>query len=235
MGEPKRHTIDDLVATEVGPIESLTPHPRNYRVHPPEEIEHLQASLEQFGQTKNVVVARDGTILAGHGVVDAAWSLGWTTIEFRRLDLDPDSPEALKLLALDNTLPVFALDDDRALTELLRDVHQDALAGLLGTGFDEMTLAALAMVSRTSDELPDVDAAREWVGMPEYEPGTSHVRLIVMFDTPESRTEFMERLNLPNEITVTKHWPRSGVISARYPKLDEAINSRDVRWEPDDE
>ncbi len=66
-----------LHAATVVPIAELKPHPRNYKKHPADQLAHLEASLKQYGQFRNVVVARDSTILAGHGVVaaDAAAAL----------------------------------------------------------------------------------------------------------------------------------------------------------------
>lgn len=130
--------------TEVVPLASLKPHPRNYKKHPAEQLNHLCASLKQYGQFRNVVVARDSTILAGHGVVLAMAKLGWEEATVVRLDLDPASPKALKLVALDNELPKFAETDDRALAELLRDVAgADEPDVLLGTGYDDASLSAL--------------------------------------------------------------------------------------------
>lgn len=194
---PKHHGPDDLIPTEVVSIESLRPHPRNYREHPEDQIEHLIASLQQFGQTRNVVVARDGTILAGHGVVDAAWRADWKTIEVRRMDLDPDDPDALKLLALDNEVPRFAFNDDRALSELLREIAESSTAGLIGTGYDDRILANLIMVTRPAHEIAGIDEAAEWVGMPDFEPySDSRLVLIIRCADEPARDEIIEKMGL---------------------------------------
>ena len=80
----------------------MKPHPRNYKQHPPEQIEHIMRSIEEHGFIRPVVVARDYTILAGHGLVQAARQLGRTRVPVMQLDLDPDDPRALKLLVADN-------------------------------------------------------------------------------------------------------------------------------------
>lgn len=54
---------------ETVPIKELRPHPRNYRSHPEDQLEELMASLDENNQYRNVVIAWDNTILAGHGVV----------------------------------------------------------------------------------------------------------------------------------------------------------------------
>lgn len=65
----------------------LREHPRNYRKHPASQVAHIAASLTEHGVYRPVVIARDNTILAGHGVVLAARSLGWTEIPVHALDL----------------------------------------------------------------------------------------------------------------------------------------------------
>jgi ParB-like chromosome segregation protein Spo0J len=61
---------------EFVPLASLKPHPRNYRIHPDDQLEHIIKSIQEHGFYRNVVAARDGTILAGHGVVQAALKMG---------------------------------------------------------------------------------------------------------------------------------------------------------------
>jgi len=152
--QAKKTSLDSLTVEEV-PIDEVRPNPENYREHPDDQIEHLIASQEQFGVYRNVVLAKDGTILAGHGVVEAAV----------RLDIDPDSVEARKLMVVDNEVSRLAFSDDRALSELLREIMHNDEKSLLGTGFDENALAALVMVTRPKDEIEDIDEAREWVGV----------------------------------------------------------------------
>ena len=68
-------------------ISGLRPHPRNYREHPEDQLEHIKASIVENGFYRNVVAARDGTILAGHGVVLAATAMGLRKVPVIRLDL----------------------------------------------------------------------------------------------------------------------------------------------------
>ena len=130
-------------ATEVVPVDSLKPHPENYRSHPPDQLLHIKASLEQHGVYRNVVVARDLTILAGHGVVEAAKLAKLVELPVRRLNVAPDSVEAKKILVADNELGRFAEDDDDRLSELLKGIRDDDVMKLLGTGYDDVKLVAL--------------------------------------------------------------------------------------------
>src|SRR2546430_11899104 len=133
---------EHIKQNRVVPIDMLKPHPRNYRKHPDDELEHIMESIRTHGFYRNIVLAKDGkTILAGHGVVEAARRLGYKEIPAILIDYEPDDPHALKVLVSDNEIAHLAESNDRALTELLREV---ANAGdLLGTGYDEMMLANL--------------------------------------------------------------------------------------------
>lgn len=184
-------------AVEYVAVAALKPHPRNYKKHPPEQLAHIVRSIEDHGFYRNVVVARDNTILAGHGVVQAVQSMGLfgpERVPVTRLDIDADDPRALKVMAGDNELGALAETNDRVLTELLRDVL--TAGDLLGTGFDEQSLAALVYVSRPLEEVRTKNEAAEWVGMPEFDPGDQLYRMIVMFATEEDRDAFIEQTGI---------------------------------------
>lgn len=180
------------------PVDSLRPHPRNYRDHPEDQLAHIVRSLQLHGFYRNVVVARDGTILAGHGVVLAARSLGLEFVPAIRLDVDPEDTRALQVLAGDNEISNLGVVDDRQLTELLRDLAAEDWDDLLGTGFDQQQLAALALVTRPRAELADFDAAAEWVGLPAFDapPDDHSIRVTVRFLTVEARDEFVEHCGI---------------------------------------
>ena len=57
---------------EIWPIERLTANPRNARIHGPEQIEQIRASLREFGWTMPVLVRENGILIAGHGRLEAA-------------------------------------------------------------------------------------------------------------------------------------------------------------------
>jgi len=148
-------TAEPVAIREPEPVNvaDLKAHPRNYRTHPDAQIQHLIASFRAFGVLPTIVVARDGTILGGHGVWITAQRLGVTRLLATRLDLDPASPEALKLVAALNFSDRLALDDESALASLLTDVREGDLLGLLGTGLtpDDLT----NMIARADPRLPE--------------------------------------------------------------------------------
>ncbi len=211
-------------------IDTLKDHPRNYREHPDDQIAHIGRSLQQYGQYRNVVIAKDSTILAGHGVVRAALTIGWKEIFAVRLDLKPDEPQALKLLAADNELGHFAVIDDRELTEILREVKELDEFGLEGTGFDEMMLANLVMITRPESEIKDKDHASEWVGMPEFEKGEDKFpfRYNIGFKNQADRVAFAEKFEMPQgkagaPMWITR-WPdlhQDDLVSVKYRDTSE--------------
>jgi ParB-like chromosome segregation protein Spo0J len=58
------------------PVDDIVPYERNARVHSPEQIEQIARSIREFGFTMPILVAEGGTIIAGHGRLEAAKKLG---------------------------------------------------------------------------------------------------------------------------------------------------------------
>lgn len=128
------------------PIADLKRHDNNYRAHPPEQVERIAQSLQRYGQRKAVVIREDNNeIIAGHGVVLAAESLGWETVRCDVWSVTDDA-EATAYLIDDNSLERFAEDDEAALGGLLLSLQEtDALP----VSFDEAELNALLEQSMT--------------------------------------------------------------------------------------
>lgn len=179
------------------PVSELKPHPRNYQQHPEIQLRHMMKSIETHGFYRNIVVARDNTILAGHGVTEAAIRLGIAEVPVVKMDIEYNDPRAIKLLTGDNEISNLSIVNDRMLTELLKEVMGEGEVGLSGTGFDEGQLATLLMITRPATEIKDKDEAAEWVGMPEFKiEGATYKQMIVSFENEENRQEFARRLGL---------------------------------------
>ena len=190
----------------------LKAHPRNNRHHPQEQIDHMVRSLEENGFYRNIVAARDGTILAGHGLWTAARRKGIVKLPVTFLDCEPESPEALKVLVTDNKVGHLADEDDRALSEILREVAEGDSSRLVGTGYDAQMLANLVLTTRPKSEIQDHDHAAEWVGMADFETPGKSIQLLVSFEDAEGREEFVEHAGLKPHIrgdvlTWSAWWP----------------------------
>lgn len=199
--------IDTFVKTRIEQVNvaELHPHPKNYKVHPESQLEHLRKSITEHGIYRNIIVTMDGTILAGHGVYEAAVSLGMNSLPCLRIEIDPFSTKAMKLLTADNEIAQLADANSRELTEILQQIFtQD---DLLGTGYDSQKLEALLMVSRSKDELKNLDD-EEWDGIVDFEGMKSALKCIVSFEDESDRADFFKALGV-NHTDKTKNiwWP----------------------------
>ena len=61
---------------EMMPLASLKAYDKNSRTHSPEQVKQIAASLMEFGFTNPVLIDASGGIIADHGRVMAAESIG---------------------------------------------------------------------------------------------------------------------------------------------------------------
>ena len=181
---------------ETVPINNLKPHPQNYKEHPENQLDHIIKSINEHGFYRNVVIAKDDTILAGHGVVMACIKMGKKEIPCIRLDIESDSTQALKVLTSDNEITNLAQVDDRQLSEILKEIL-DTDFDLIGTGFNEEQLSALVYTTRLATEIETFDEATEWVGMVDYDNQVNDIKVMVHFDSEKDRDTFMDFLGNP--------------------------------------
>jgi ParB-like chromosome segregation protein Spo0J len=147
-------------------LTEIKTHSRNYNRHPAKQIERIAMSLRKFGQVRSIVVWQN-TILAGHGVVEAAKSLGWQSIV---ADVLPDEyPEhlALAYVAADNELGRWADPDQAALAAILEESKIADAELLQAIGYNDQELHALLNEIGKNDEreikdaAPQIDRAKE--------------------------------------------------------------------------
>ena len=190
-------------------INLIKPHPKNYKKHPQDQLEHICKSIKENGIYRNILISNDNVILAGHGVYEACKRMNFTKVPTLKINLNSDSSKAMKLLVSDNEIGHLAEIDQISLSETLKSIMDNNT--LLGTGYDEMMLSNLLFTTRPESEIKDFDAAAEWVGMPEYEPSTMPKKIIVSFANDKDREEFGKVLNIPlTEKTKSVWYPYKG-------------------------
>lgn len=123
-------------------IDAYQPHPRNYNRHPEDQVKRIAHSLTTFGQVKSIVVWR-GYFLAGHGVAEAARSLGWTTLQADVLPDDYPEIKALAYLAADNELSRLSDPDAAQLAAILQEARAEDAALMAAIGYDDAELQKL--------------------------------------------------------------------------------------------
>ena len=138
---------------EVWPIGRLTANPRNARIHSPEQIEQIRASLREFGWTMPVLVRENGMLIAGHGRLEAAKLEGIT--EVPTIVARGWSEAQCQAYAIaDNKLTDSSHWDEELLQLELGDLREAGF-DLALTGFDQDELDRLLVVDRDVDGDPD--------------------------------------------------------------------------------
>lgn len=135
-------------------LEDIKPYENNARTHSQEQVKKIAASIEEFGFNNPVLIDGKGVIIAGHGRVLAAESLGMDTvptIELKHLskaqrkayiiadnkialdaswdiDLLRIEFDSLKDLGFDLEFTGFGLDEIKGLTGLIEEAEFPSLA-----------------------------------------------------------------------------------------------------------
>ena len=149
------------------PLDRLIPHARNARTHSEEQVAQIAGSIAEFGFVNPVLVGDDDVIVAGHGRVLAARTLGLAEAPVIVLaHLSPTQRRALMIA--DNRISDNAgWDDEMLAAELAALRDEDVDLGLLG--FEEAELDRL--LDGSAEENEDADAAPEPPVDPVSRPG----------------------------------------------------------------
>lgn len=136
---------------------SLTPHPRNARIHPRSQIAKLKAAIRKLGFRVPIIVDADNVILAGHGRHEAALELGMAEVPVIAFaDMSEEDRRAFMLA--DNLLADKAGYDKEALrveVQYLADVGYDVeVTGLDTIEIDRLLGAEVAGDSAEDDVVP---------------------------------------------------------------------------------
>jgi DNA modification methylase len=107
--------------------QSLRPYPGNARKHNRRQKRALEASIRRFGFMQAVLVSKDNEIIAGHGRVEAAKSLGLTEIPIIRIEHLSETDRRAYVIA-DNKIAEMARWD--------KEILAIELQNLIEVGFD---------------------------------------------------------------------------------------------------
>jgi DNA modification methylase len=93
------------------PLSDVSPHPKNARIHTPEQIKAIQESyrLDQYIAGSMCIQKSTKTLYKGHAVYEALYGLGVQEADFVVKDLT--DAETLALLARDNALSDMSTND----------------------------------------------------------------------------------------------------------------------------
>ena len=145
------------------PIHELKPHHQNARTHSKRQIEQIAKSIKRFGFVNPVLLDKDNNILAGHGRIEAAKSLGLSTVPTLDVGSMSDAQRRAYIVA-DNRLAELAGWDNELLSlelEAILEAMPDFDIGAIG--FDDGELDALLAAGEDpteNDHIPQVEAGK---------------------------------------------------------------------------
>lgn len=187
------------------PIRDLKPNPDNPRIIKDDKFRKLVQSIKDFPemlQLRPIVVNADMVVLGGNMRLKACQEAGLKEVP---------------------TILASGLTDERQREFIIKD----------NVGYGEWDWDALA--NEWSDtplrdwavDVPDVgefdkvsmvnrgDEASEWIGMPQFESADKPFKIVISFDTVETRTEFAKRVGLPIQNTASATWSNSWPLIPR--------------------
>lgn len=134
----------NTLAIDYLPLTQLTPYARNSRTHSPEQLTALANSIRAFGFNNPVLVDAEGTIVAGHGRVQAAALAGLDTVPCIRLTHLTEAQRRAYVIA-DNRLGELSGWDMALLASEVEDLLTDGDLALELTdiGFEPDAFGAL--------------------------------------------------------------------------------------------
>lgn len=172
------------------PLNDLMPCARNARTHSDEQVAQLVASIKEFGWTNPVLVDENGEIIAGHGRVMAAESLGIDTVPVIVLtNLTDDQKRAYRLA--DNRLPMNAGWDVELLKLEIAELL-DADFDISLTGFNQAEIDELLTEATTVTESGDEPYTAK-IDTPVYEPSGEKPDIEELYDDTKTQ-ELAERI-----------------------------------------
>ena len=116
-------------------VDSIVLDPVNSKIHSERNLQIIANSLERFGQTKPVILDKEGICRAGNGLVMAAKSIGWTHVAAIKTLISKE--EAIAYGIVDNKASEIGVEwNEKVLVARLKDVDSD-LRSLLGFSSDE--------------------------------------------------------------------------------------------------
>ncbi len=137
----------------------LRPYVRNSRTHSRAQVETLARSISEYGFTNPILLAEDGTIIAGHGRLQAAQALGMEQVPTITLAGLSEAQRRALVLA-DNRIALDAGWDVEMLRVELADLRSDGFdLSLTGFSLEELdNLLAPPEDPRDPDDAPALPA-----------------------------------------------------------------------------
>lgn len=157
----KHHEITERFAAkiEMRPLAFFKPYANNSRTHSADQIAQIAASITEFGFVNPVLARGDGTLIAGHGRIEAATKLKLDDVPVIIIDHLTDT-QVKALVIADNKIAENAGWDEEKLAEELAALELKGF-NLDLTGFDEDELEDILGTEDGENEAPPPAAAEK--------------------------------------------------------------------------
>lgn len=130
-------------------LSKLKPLENNVRKHNDKQIEELIRSLNQFGQTRAIVIDEANNILIGNGLYEAMVKRGDTHADIHRMEGLTETQKK-KLVLSDNKIFSLGIDDYEGIQSYINEIVEDGDYDI--AGFDDDVLKEL---TRSAEEVID--------------------------------------------------------------------------------
>jgi len=148
------------------PIASLKAHPRNARTHSPKQIRQIADSIRAFGFVNPVLIDGDGGVIAGHGRLEAARTLGMAKVPTLRIDWLSEAEKRAYVIADNRLAEKAGWDRDLLALELGEIGALDIDVTLTGFDMREIELILDSQTGSAGEEGAFVPQAGPAVTMP---------------------------------------------------------------------
>jgi hypothetical protein len=145
----RRNDLLPKLAVSYVPIDELRQAPRRVRRAHAEQVARIRASIEKFGVCQPVLIAKDRTIVHGHGVVEAARAAGLTEIPVIFVEHFSPAEQRLLSITLNRTGETGQWDEEALRIEFAELI--DLGENVVVSGFEAAEIDFLcSMMSRTT-------------------------------------------------------------------------------------
>ena len=139
-------------------LEDLRPYEKNAKRHKPAQVEKIAASIREFGFLSPCLIDKDRNVIAGHGRILAARSLGMESVPCVYVEGLTEAQRRAYILA-DNKLTELGEWNYAAVTEELKALGELGFNVAL-TGFDESFVQEEVVEDHFEESLPEAPEAK---------------------------------------------------------------------------
>lgn len=173
-------------------INDLRPDPNNAKVHPPEQIEEIAASILELGYNDPVTIDQNNKIITGHGTCEALkllvsrGNVQFEIVQCVVLNHMSERQQRAYVLAHNRIAQNSSWDFDKLSNELNELITQDVDLELLG--FNEQELDSLLKMDESI--LPETGLEPKKIEADEDKPKRSRAKSKILHKCPNCQHEF---------------------------------------------